>query len=159
YASVGTSKNANGCMILGAHASVAGGLCRAFARADADTSQAVQIFTSSSRRWARPTLPRAEVAAFRRELAARKWPALAHASYLINLGTADRALRKRSRDALVAELCDAEALGLSAVVLHPGSHVGSDCATGLARAAEALSQVLARLHGAKVQLLLELTAG
>jgi len=39
-------------MRLGAHESVAGGLVRAFERADARRGEAIQIFTSNGNQWA-----------------------------------------------------------------------------------------------------------
>jgi len=146
-------------MILGAHESVAGGLARAFERARADGCRALQIFTSSSRQWRARALPAPEVAAFRREAGSAGWPLPAHASYPIKFGAADPALRKRSAQALSAELARAEVLGLDFVVLHPGSHAGATAAEGLARVAAGLSRVLRKSGGARVRLLLELTAG
>jgi deoxyribonuclease-4 len=146
-------------VILGAHESVAGGLEKAFARGRADGCRALQIFTSSSRQWAARELPPDEVAAFRREASASRWPVLSHASYLINLGTADRTLRDKSVAALRIELERAEALGLDYVVLHPGTDGGGGEAAGLVRVAECLSEVHLQTRGARARILLELTAG
>src|SRR5215471_4309438 len=128
-------------MILGAHESVAGGLALAFERGRRDGCRALQIFTSSARQWRARRLFAAEVAAFRHQAAAARWPLLAHASYLINLGTDDRLLRRRSCETLYAEVARAESLGLDYVVLHPGSHGAAPLADGLARVAECLSAV------------------
>jgi deoxyribonuclease-4 len=48
-----------------------------------------------------------------------------HASYLINLGSGDAALKERSFDALVDHLAVATGLGADGVVLHIGSHLGA----------------------------------
>ncbi len=146
-------------MQLGAHVSIAGGLCRAFDRADAERCEAVQIFTSSGRRWAEDVRDRGEIREFQTEARRRGAPLLAHDSYLINLATADKALARRSRAAFAAELERCEALGVDAVVLHPGAHLGDGVEAGLPRVAYELRRALAATSGYRVQLLLELTAG
>jgi deoxyribonuclease-4 len=146
-------------MRLGAHVSVAGGLCNAFDRADEDGCEAMQIFTASGRRWAAPAADPGEVREFRAEARRRARPILAHDSYLINLATGDRALARRSRLAFARELERCEALGVDAVVLHPGCHMGDGVEVGLPRVAAALGDALARTSGYRVKILVELTAG
>ena len=146
-------------MRLGAHVSVSGGLCRAFERADAERCEALQIFTSSGRRWAEDVRDHGEIREFHGEATRRGVPLLAHDSYLINLATADRTLARRSRRAFAAELERCETLGVDAVVLHPGAHLGDGVEAGLARVAASLRAALAATSGYRVQVLLELTAG
>ncbi len=86
-------------------------------------------------------------------------PAFAHASYLINLGSPDDALRDRSMAALREELDRAEALGLAGVVLHPGSYTTATPEEGLQRIADAAASVLRQRASFETQLLLEHTAG
>jgi deoxyribonuclease-4 len=146
-------------VLLGAHESVAGGAWNAIARGRADGCEAIQIFARPAQQWrARPLAPE-EVSMFRSEHAAVGWPAMSHASYLINLSAGDPVILDRSRDALVEELLAAEELGLDFVVLHPGAHVGAGCADGIDTAAESLSEVHRRTRGVRVRLLLEITAG
>src|SRR4051794_10323041 len=98
---------------LGAHMSVAGGLPRAVERAVAHRCEAVQIFTKNASQWRGRPLLSAEIREFRRRVrAAALSPVVSHASYLINLATADRTLRQQSMDAMGDELDRAEALGL-----------------------------------------------
>ncbi|MBE9471087.1 MAG: deoxyribonuclease IV, partial [Chloroflexi bacterium] len=80
-------------------------------------------------------------------------------SYLLNLGTPDDTLWKRSRDTLIIELERCQALGVPYLVLHPGSHVGTGEEAGLARVAQALGEVHAATPGFRAQILLETTAG
>ena len=96
---------------------------------------------------------------FRSEHDAVGWPAMSHASYLINLAAGDALTLDRSRDALVEEMLAAEDLGLDFVVLHPGAHVGAGRDDGIHLAAESLSDVHERTRGVRVRLLLEITAG
>jgi deoxyribonuclease IV len=147
-------------MITGAHQSVAGGLHLALERATHDGCAALQIFTKNSNQWREPELTADKVAAFRAAHdAAGNLPVLAHTSYLINLGTDDEALLKRSKDALAAEVTRSSALGIRFVVLHPGAHLGVGEEIGIQRVAESLVEVLERTEGASARILIENTAG
>ena len=140
--------------------SIAGGLPRAVERARAAGCDTLQVFTKSSGQWRARPLPDAEVAAFRQacvELDVQ--PVMAHASYLINLGSPDDALHTRSRVALGEELDRAEALGLLGVVLHPGSYTTTTEEAGLARIADGIVAVLNERTDQHTRLLLEHTAG
>jgi deoxyribonuclease-4 len=145
---------------LGAHESIAGGLYKAFGRAQSAGCEAVQVFVKPNRQWAVKPLTEEDVARFRargEETGIR--PVVGHASYLLNLATPDEALWTKSRDMLVVELERCEALGVPYLVLHPGSHVGTGEEAGLARVARALGEVHAATPGFGVEVLLENTAG
>jgi deoxyribonuclease-4 len=147
-------------MRLGAHESIAGGLHRAFDRAQLATCDAVQVFVKSNRSWAVKPLTEEEIAQFKaRAEESGVWPVVGHTSYLLNLGTPDEALWTRSRDMLITEVERCEALGVEWLVLHPGSHVGSGEEAGLARVAQGLGEVHAATPGFRTQILLETTAG
>jgi deoxyribonuclease-4 len=147
-------------MITGAHQSVAGGLHLALGRAKVDGCAALQVFTKNSNMWREPELGEEKVAAFRAAHAAGgNIPVLAHTSYLINLGTGDDELLKRSKEALIAEVVRASELGIGFVVLHPGAHNGAGEAVGIARVAESLVEVLERTDGKTARILIENTAG
>jgi deoxyribonuclease-4 len=81
----------------------------------------------------------------------------AHDSYLINLASPDNALRAKSIESFRAELRRCHALGLDALVSHPGNFM-DERAAGIARNAEAITQSLEAEPG-KTRLLMELTAG
>jgi len=144
---------------LGAHVSIAGGLATAFDRAAALDCGAIQIFVKNANRWRAPPLTAGETAAFRAAHRAFKVPVLAHASYLINLAAADPGILDMSRQALADELARCAALGVAALVLHPGAHLGAGEEAGLDRAAATLDAVLAALPGIPTRVLLENTAG
>jgi deoxyribonuclease-4 len=147
-------------MPLGAHMSIAGGVSRGLERADQIEIDAVQIFTKNNNRWFESPLKPEEVERFRRR-ASRfgRDNLISHAAYLINLAAPDEEVHKRSLDALYDELIRAEALGLSWVVLHPGSHVGRGEEWGIKRVIGALNHILERTKGFRVGVLLETTAG
>jgi deoxyribonuclease IV len=146
-------------MLLGAHQSVAGGAFLAIERGRRDGCEAVQIFARPSAQWrAKPMAPE-EISQFRSEHAAVGWPALSHASYLINACASDALVRERSIAALEEEMIRGEEMGLDYVVLHPGAHVGCGEDQGIAEAARTFSALQRRTRGFRVRLLLELTAG
>lgn len=145
---------------FGAHVSVAGGMPRAHERADELGCTAMQVFVKNQQQWQGRSLPAAEAAAFREASAAA--PArsiMAHASYLVNLASPDDAAWQRSIAALHDEMQRCGALGIPALVFHPGAHLLSGEGEGLARVAAALRDLLARADTKKVNLLVECTAG
>ncbi len=149
-------------MILGAHESVAGGYHRAFEHATRDKADAIQLWTRSSRQWAARALEADAVDLFRRthtEYKKPKIPLAAHASYLINLATANEAIYERSTAAMLDECERAETLGVDHVVIHPGAATGCDVPTGIRRAAEAFRKISHQLGKKRVRILIELTAG
>jgi deoxyribonuclease IV len=146
-------------MLLGAHVSTAGGVHTAPARAAEIDATAIQIFTKQPNRWAEKPVSPEEAAAFRaaREAAGIRF-ACSHDSYLINLATADAALRERSYASFVAELRRAAQLGLDAVVTHPGNATDGDFARGLEQNARLVEAALREVD-APTRVLLETTAG
>ena len=145
---------------LGAHESIAGGLHRAFDRAQSVGCDSVQIFVKSNRSWAVKPLADEAIARFKAKAQETGiHPVVAHTSYLLNLATHDQALWMKSRDTLIVELTRCETLHIPYLVLHPGAHVGAGEAAGLARVAQALGQVHASTPGFCTQILLEITAG
>jgi deoxyribonuclease-4 len=144
--------------LLGAHISIAGGTREAPPRARAIGATAMQIFSKMANRWAERDCEGEECAEFAIALAATDVRATtAHDSYLINLASPDPVLRARSLDSFVAELRRCEALGLHALVSHPGNFM-DERAGGIARNADAITEGLERAPG-RVRLLLETTAG
>ena len=145
---------------LGAHMSVAGGVPRAIDRAIAHRCDALQIFAKNANQWRGRALPADEILEFRAKVKASGiWPVVSHASYLINLATTSRGLRRQSLDAMGDELDRAEALGLLGVVLHPGCFTAGNEADGLELIAEGLLDLLRERRRGRTMVLLEHTAG
>jgi deoxyribonuclease-4 len=140
--------------------STAGGVSTGLERAKRINIDAVQIFTKNNNRWFESPTPPEQVERFR-TLAAQfdRANLFSHAGYLINVASPDDALHERSMEALQDELMRAESLGLSWVVLHPGSHVGKGEDWGLKRVIDSLNAALDRTKGFAVGILLETTAG
>ncbi|MBI5600117.1 MAG: deoxyribonuclease IV [Gemmatimonadetes bacterium] len=143
---------------LGAHVSTAGGVATAPPRGVDIGATAIQLFTKQANQWKERLFDDAEVAAFRAALAATPVAFTnAHDSYLINLASPNAELRARSIESFECEMRRSNALGLDAVVSHPGNFM-DDRASGMARNADAITEVLERVAG-PTRLLMELTAG
>ncbi len=143
---------------LGAHVSTAGGPASAPARGAAIGATAIQIFTKTPNMWREPVVSGEVVTAFQR--ARDTHPVgvvVSHDSYLINLASPDPILRARSTEAFSGELRRSEALGLDAIVSHPGNYI-DDRDAGLERNARAISEALRAVPG-RVMVYLEATAG
>ena len=145
---------------IGAHMSIAGGLHLALERGREVGCGAVQIFLKNQRQWAANALGAEDVQMFR---ATRRRTGIrhcfAHSSYLLNLASPDPAAWAQSVSAFTDELERAEALELSCVVIHPGSHMGAGLEVGLRRVTAALDEALGRTAGYRVKIALENTAG
>ncbi len=143
-------------MILGAHEGVSGGVSTAFARAEADGAECLQIFTRNVRGWATRPFDADEVARFKAEAKRTRLPVAAHSTYLVNLCCEDPAIREKSWEAIADELARCQQLGIRWLVFHPGSH--SDEKAGIRMIADGMTQALERCPG-KARLLIETTAG
>ena len=143
---------------LGAHVSIAGGMWEAAARAREISATGSQIFTKQANRWLERDIEPEEADKYREAMTATtvRWTC-AHDSYLINLASPDPELRARSIESFRAELRRCHALGLDALVSHPGNYM-DDRASGIARNADGITQALEAEPG-PTRLLMELTAG
>jgi deoxyribonuclease IV len=145
---------------LGSHMSIAGGLPLAVERATVNGCDALQIFSKSSNQWRARALPPGEIAEFRDKVERSSIrPVVAHASYLINLATAEPELRERSILAFGEEIDRAEALGLLGVVIHPGCFTSGTEDGGIRLVASAVRQALKTRRRGKTLVILEHTAG
>ncbi len=144
---------------LGAHVSARGGIDLAPARARELDAGVLQLFTKQPNRWAEPTLASDVIDRFARARveAGTRW-CVSHDSYLINLASPDPVLWERSVASFRAELERCAALGIEAVVTHPGNATDGDPVRGIEANARGLEIALASVD-APVRVLLELTAG
>ena len=146
--------------LLGAHMSIAGGIGNALLLGAKVQCDAIQIFTKSSRQWACKPYSQEEIAQYRenqKTTGIKK--VIAHDSYLLNLGSPDAVLRQRSILAFIDEMERCELLGISNLIAHPGSHVGSGEDQGIKTIATSLNEVHQACPGYEVKVTLEITAG
>jgi len=121
---------------------------------------AIQIFTKSSRQWAAKPYTKEEIELFNlNRKATAITTVIAHDSYLLNLGSPDDALRKRSLGGFIDELERCEILGVSNLVAHPGAHVGAGENEGIKTIARSLDEAHKACPGYHVKVTLEITAG
>lgn len=113
--------------LFGAHVSAAGGVENAPRNARAIGADCFALFLKNQRRWEGPPTTEAQAERFREACAECGYDAsriLPHDGYLINMGSPDPRIREASRRAFLDEMRRAEALGLSLLNFHPGSHRG-----------------------------------
>jgi deoxyribonuclease IV len=105
-------------------------------------------------------LPEEDCGDFRKQLRlAGINDAVAHSTYLINLGSSDPVQFARSVEALVVEWRRSEQLQLDGLVLHPGSHLDATPEVGMANIVRGVQMALDRVAPQHCRLLLENTAG
>jgi deoxyribonuclease-4 len=144
---------------LGVHTSIAGGLSLSLERAHALGCNTMQIFSHNPRGWTIKEIPEEESARFktlRQRLDIS--PVYIHTSYLINMASRDRILRRKSIDMLREEMNRADVLGADFVILHTGSASGDDDRLSRHRAIAAVNEV-AQAGTWQAGLLIENTAG
>lgn len=144
---------------LGVHTSIAGGMHLGLERAHALGCTTVQIFSHNPRGWEVKQI--LEEDAIRFQLLRNKYtisPIYIHTSYLINMASWDRRLRKKSIELLAIEMDRADMLGADFVILHTGSASGRDSGLSRKRAINALREVSQRGTW-KARLLIENTSG
>jgi len=143
---------------LGAHVSIAGGVYTAPERGEKIGADVVQIFSKPNTRWQGKELGVDDIRAFREETRRTGVVTAAiHCAYLINLASGKETVRTRSLYALEDEASRAAMLGVSYIVMHPGSCGDDPEDVGIKRISSALG-VFGRLPSG-VTLLLENTAG
>lgn len=143
--------------LIGAHLSTKGGLHTIFDRASEIDCSAAALFAKNGNQWKGKEMTDEDCALFTAKRTVR--PLLTHASYLINLATTNPEFHRKSIAALADELDRAERLGIHAVVLHPGAHLGSGAEAGIDQIARSLDQIHAMLPNHRVVTLLETAAG
>ena len=146
---------------IGAHVSAQGGVENAPINAHEIGATAFALFTKNQRQWMAPPLTTKSIEAFR--AACEKYGyapehILPHDSYLINLGHPEAEGLEKSRNSFIGEMQRCEALGLSLLNFHPGSHLRAiDIDTCLQRIADSINIALDRTSG--VTAVIENTAG
>jgi len=147
--------------MFGSHLSIAGSLVNALDEARKLKLDTVQIFTKNQQQWKAKPLDPAVVRDWRAEVARLGWQdrTVSHASYLINLGSPDDELWRKSINLMRDEIERCEALGIPFLVHHPGAFTTSTREAGIARVAAAYGELFRQTKGAKTVSCLENTVG
>ncbi len=154
------SKSDADSQLIGAHMSIAGGLHKAFERADLVNCTAMQIFTKNSNQWRDPVLSSDDIAKYRQARKNSKVRmVVSHDSYLINLCGASDALLEASRKAFVEEMRRCDLLAIKYLIFHPAAHTVMDRREAVRTVGDSLNYAHRSTKNSKVVTLIETTAG
>ncbi len=146
--------------LIGAHVSISGGIWKSVKRAEKIGCEAMQIFTKNQVQWFSHPLSWNDIYMFQKEIENSKIKkVVAHASYLINLASPDEKMRQKSILAMIKEIERCDSLGITDIVLHPGSHLKAGEKEGIKRIVFSLNEIFENTIDTKVKILLETTAG
>lgn len=147
-------------MLLGSHIPTLGGVSKAIDRGVSIGCTAMQIFVKNNMQWFAKPFSGEEITAFTHHPLRNKLrTVIAHAGYLINLGTENSENHEKSLRSLGEELIRCDQLEIPYLVLHPGSHLGNGIEHGLNCVIQSLNHVHAEYPKLKVRIVLETTAG
>lgn len=125
---------------IGAHISASGGVENAPINASLIGAKTFAFFTKNQRQWKSPPLKEDNIKLFKKnceQFGFEPEYILPHDTYLINMGSPDPEIRKKSEEAFLDELRRCELLGLKMLNFHPGSHRGEmsdeDCLNSIAK--------------------------
>jgi deoxyribonuclease-4 len=144
--------------LYGAHMSIAGEPAKAIERGESIGCTAIQIFTKSNRQWHAKPITDQQAENFK-----QVWKnssiesVIAHASYLINIGSPHENIAHKSVHALGIEMERCNQLDIPYLVLHPGSHSNTDVEESLKRISANLDSLLNTIPHCSI--LLETMAG
>jgi deoxyribonuclease-4 len=144
---------------IGVHTSIAGGLHLSLEKAKALGCNTLQIFSHNPRGWTVKPISKKDASRFKSlRVHLSISPVYIHTSYLINMASRDKRLRRKSIEMLVVEMDRADAIGADYVVLHTGSSSGDDKTVSRRRAIDTLNEVV-HMGQWRAGLLIENTAG
>jgi len=147
-------------MLLGAHVGISGGFHNAVFRGEEIGCDVIQIFTRNQMQWNAKPITQEQAELFKEAFTKSTVKmAIAHGSYLINLATPEEKSAERAVNAFELEVKRCAALGIPLYVFHPGSHSGTDEASGIDREVKNLKRILDETEDSGVNLALEGMAG
>ncbi len=145
---------------LGAHVSIASGFYKAIEQGEEIGATCIQIFTKSNRQWGAKKITEHDIELFTtHQKNSNIVTVVAHASYLINLGSTTQATVDKSIHALIEELQRCDTLKIPYLVLHPGTKHTPQEEPSLVFIADQINTVLQQAKPKHVMLLLETMAG
>lgn len=146
--------------LIGAHVSISGGFDQAILRGEKIGATCIQIFTKSNRQWQAKAIEQQDAENFiTQQQKSTIEIVVAHASYLINLGSSNTLTAEKSVHALIEELQRCDMLQIPYLVLHPGSIKNNDEQESLTYIAKQINHALQQAKPKHVTLLLETMAG
>ncbi len=145
---------------IGAHTSAAGGAPNALLEGKEIGATAIQLFTSNQKQWTGRQISPEEIALWEKTLAETGIEqVMSHDSYLINLGSPDPEMLRKSRKAFQDELHRCHQLKIPYLNFHPGAATSGTEEDCLRTIAESLLEMEGAIHKGNTRILLEATAG
>jgi deoxyribonuclease-4 len=147
---------------FGAHTIDTGGMHMAVRRAARSGMRALQIFTMKPQFYnEKNTMKPERIARFKATIAETNMDPrfiIVHSPYVLNTASPDEEVSRRAALGLAKEFERSTALGIRGACFHPGSALGSDIESAVARVAAAMTQALESVSG-ETCLYIENTAG
>ena len=147
-------------ILIGAHTSAAGGAPNALYEGKEIGATAIQLFTSNQKQWNGRKIEEEEVALWEKALDETGIShVMSHDSYLINLGSPDPEMLRKSRKAFREELERCHLLKIPYLNFHPGSATTGTEEECLKTIAESLLEMEDLILKGNTKIVLETTAG
>lgn len=165
------SKNPNQCaqkdmtshsskILIGAHTSAAGGTPNALREGAQIGASTIQLFTSNQKQWQGRQISEEEIQEWKRVLQETGIEqVMSHDSYLINLGSPDETMLKKSKRAFQEEIQRCHLLEIPYLNFHPGAATSGTEEQCLDTIVESLLEFGELTDQGNTRLLLETTAG
>jgi deoxyribonuclease-4 len=145
---------------IGAHTSAAGGAHKALYQGQEIGATTIQLFTSNQKQWNGRLITPEAIALWEKALEETGIERImSHDSYLINLGSSNPELLKKSRQAFREEIERCHALKIPYLNFHPGTAVNSSVEQCLEIIVESLLGMEETVSKGSTQIILETTAG
>lgn len=148
-------------LLIGAHMSIKGGFGGAIKDGASIGCKAIQFFTKSNRQWYAKKITQKDITFLNEALNSTRIDRnniIVHASYLINLASANTLTVKKSYDSLIEELDRCQLLNLPYLVLHPGASTELSAKEGIAQITFFLEEIIQK-NSSSTTVLLENMAG
>lgn len=147
-------------LLIGAHTSAQGGAHHALLTGHAIGATTIQLFTSNQKQWKGRPISEEDAALFQSTRRDTDLQAImSHDSYLINLGSSNKEVREKSRNAFKEELQRCHLLGVDFLNFHPGAAVDGTEKECLDLIIESLNELESFAKQGNTRLLIETTAG
>lgn len=147
-------------LLIGAHTSASGGAFNALIEGSEIGATTIQFFTSNQKQWNGRSISQKELEKFAQLRQETEIDLLmSHAGYLINLGSPDPTLLKKSRNAFKEEIERCQLLNVQYLNFHPGAYTTGSEEECMETIIESLLELEPLLNKGDTTLLLETTAG
>ena len=130
-------------LTIGTHMSIAGGIAQSAKNVVLMEANTMQIFSRNPRGSGYKTYSQQEIELFQKiRMENRFGPLLAHAPYTMNLASAKPEVYEFACMVIREDIARMDALGIEAIVFHPGSHTGIGTEKGIQNIIAGLNQAI-----------------